>query len=125
MLLMENAQIYTQQKATVRIGSDLCDQEKDFMQTRMSVVKKTLETILGTTLADNEVPRIALCASGGGGRAAITTTGALMAAVPNTPFHILDICSHFAALSGSTWAVTGTEFSNMNPATFLDNFTKN
>ncbi|MDR3549948.1 MAG: hypothetical protein P4L31_00915, partial [Candidatus Babeliales bacterium] len=117
---MEDSKKYIQQ-AVVSIGSNLCDEEKKFLQTRTQMIKKSLETALGMSLQDNQVPRIALCASGGGNRAMLTTLGALDGGtIPNTSLNIMDICTYFSTLSGSTWALTGLEYSKMPPGDFID-----
>lgn len=63
------------QKAYVRTNNDLCPQEKDFLLQRIPNIKKSLEAALNMPLRDNQVPRIALCASGGGFRAMVATLG--------------------------------------------------
>jgi phospholipase A2 len=66
---------YAQQQASIRIGSDLCAEEQNYLTKRLPKVKETLQNLLGMQLNDNQVPRIALCASGGGYRAMISTLG--------------------------------------------------
>lgn len=87
-------QSYTSQQASIRIGTSLCDQENIFISERTPLIKQSLETMLGMQLADNQVPRIALCMSGGGFRAMVWTLGALDgAAIPlqsNTKRSIFD-----------------------------------
>lgn len=66
---------YASPKAYVRTSSDLCPQEKDFLIQRLPRIKDSLQTALNMQLNDNQVPRIALCASGGGFRAMVATLG--------------------------------------------------
>ena len=61
--------------AYVRRGIDLCKEERNYIDLRRSRVKQALETLLKMPLADNEIPTIALCSSGGGYRAMLTTLG--------------------------------------------------
>lgn len=66
---------YAQQTATVRIGTELCSDELNYIQGRLPRIKKALESVTGMKLQDHEVPRIAICTSGGGMRAMISTLG--------------------------------------------------
>lgn len=61
----------------VRLGVDLAAQEEHFLTLRHAHCKYALEQLLGTPLQDNQVPRIALCLSGGGYRAMISSLGFL------------------------------------------------
>ena len=65
------------QKASIRIGNALCQEEQNYIAQRVVAVKTALEQALEITIQDNEIPRIALCASGGGFRAMISTLGSL------------------------------------------------
>ena len=65
------------QPPTIRRGSELCAQEQQFLTQRLPYCKKAIESFIGQTLADDEVPRIALCCSGGSYRAMISLFGAL------------------------------------------------
>lgn len=61
--------------ATVRTGNALGDQEQAYLKKRLPKVKDALEKITGLQLTDAQVPRIAICTSGGGCRAALATLG--------------------------------------------------
>jgi phospholipase A2 len=61
--------------ASVRFSSALCQEEQDFLAKRKAHVKKSLENIFGIPLKDSQIPRIAVCSSGGGCRAAFATLG--------------------------------------------------
>lgn len=71
---------YTEKTALVRVSDSVCSQQENaFIKKRHHFVKATLEKLTGLTLTDQEVPRIALCCSGGGYRALIGTLGYLNA----------------------------------------------
>lgn len=92
------------QVASVRVGSELCVQEQEYIKNRLPKIKAALEKMLGMQLADNEVPRIALCSSGGGYRAMLATLGSFKGA---DSVGLLDLSLYNAGLSGSTWAIAG------------------
>ncbi|MFI5332515.1 MAG: hypothetical protein ACHQVS_00265 [Candidatus Babeliales bacterium] len=85
--------------ATVRIGSELSTHEQEWIATRKCSVKNTLEQLLALKLADDEVPTIALCLSGGGYRAMIATLGLLQGACtpPKTRSAITNVAHIIAA----------------------------
>jgi cytosolic phospholipase A2 len=93
---------YGTMEATVRTSTSLPDQEKAYLRTRMPHVKTAVESMLGTKLHDNEVPRIAFCCSGGGYRAMIATLGSFIGA---DSFGLLKSSIYMAGLSGSTWFI--------------------
>ncbi|MFA6527126.1 MAG: hypothetical protein WCT20_01750 [Candidatus Babeliales bacterium] len=92
-----------QQKATVRRDSHLAPGETAFLGKRLPLVKKTLEQLFNTQLAKNETPRIAICTSGGGIRAATATLGLLEGL---NEIGLLNGLTYAAALSGSSWIVS-------------------
>lgn len=87
---------------SVRQGKELSSAEKTILAKRQPTIKKTLESLLGRPLKDQEVPRIAIAASGGGDRAMITFLAYLTAL---EELNVLPACSHVATLSGSTWSL--------------------
>lgn len=89
-------------QAQVRIQQDLCFEEKQFLEVREVITHQAIEKLVGINLSKNEIPRIALCFSGGGYRAMISTLGFLISA---QKMGILDAVSYIACLSGSTWAI--------------------
>ncbi len=71
--------------ANVRTGTALGSDENAYLAKRSARVKDTLEKLLSVQLTDKQVPRIAICASGGGYRAMLNTLGSLQtAATPQT-----------------------------------------
>jgi len=81
---------------------ELCNQELAFLNNRKEYMKKGLETLLGEPVDADNLPRIALCFSGGGFRSMLTTLGFLHAA---EDIGLLDSTTYMAGLSGSTWAI--------------------
>ena len=88
--------------ASVRLSSNLCDEEKNFLVYRANKVQQTLEFLVNDESTINKVPRIALCFSGGGYRALIGTMAVLKSA---QEVGLLDLTTYISSLSGSTWAL--------------------
>ncbi|QYS93989.1 Lysophospholipase [Trichoderma simmonsii] len=68
--------------ANVRVSSELCDEEKDFLLRRKLITRAALANYLGLKEKDinpDDVPTIAMCGSGGGMRALIAGTGSMFA----------------------------------------------
>jgi len=108
--------------AHVRIGNNVCDQENDFIVARLKTVKSSLEKILGMPLSDNNIPRIAICASGGGYRAGLSMLGALHGSSMPThngtkteSLNLLDIVTYNAAISGNAVVIAGMAYTHMTP----------
>lgn len=91
---------HAKEQATVRLGSDLCEKEKNYLEKRKNFVKNSLEKFLDTKITDAQVPTIAVCCSGGGYRAMNGTAG-LMAGAEK--IGLLDCVTYATGLSGSTW----------------------
>lgn len=88
------------QPISIRQGKDICVEEKVAITTRMKKNQQALTTILHKKKPLAWVPPIGIVASGGGDRAMISTTGFLIGLEKTG---LLDACTYFAALSGSTW----------------------
>lgn len=95
------------QIATVRLSSDLCTEEKNFLEQRQKFVRDKLINFNSNNSLDLPanftVPKISFCFSGGGYRAMIAALGTLKAA---QEVGLLDISTYIACLSGSTWPVS-------------------
>lgn len=91
---------YTNKQAHVRIGKALSREENNYLAKRMPRTKKVLETMLSTKLNDHQIPRIALCASGGGYRAMLATLGSLKGA--QHPYNHRSFSTLLHLLSSST-----------------------
>jgi phospholipase A2 len=89
-------------KASIRKGSGLALQEIDFLTKRSSKTKRALEKVLGMSLGVGDVPRIAVCMSGGGMRAATAAHGLFQGL---QEIGLLDALTYAAGLSGSTWTL--------------------
>ncbi|KAJ6667316.1 hypothetical protein lerEdw1_017294 [Lerista edwardsae] len=93
------------QNLDVRLGYELCAEERDFLCQRKQVVAHALEKLfnLRRHLLEDEVPVIAVTATGGGVRAMTAMYGHLLAL---QKLNILDCVSYITAASGSTWTLT-------------------
>ncbi|KAF3482702.1 phospholipase A2 [Arthroderma uncinatum] len=94
------------EEANVRIGNTLCPEEQAFLSDRRRVIAKNLAAYLGLPEAEvhpDDVPVIAMCASGGGLRALIAGTGSYMAA---KDAGLWDCLTYTAGVSGSCWLQT-------------------
>ncbi|POI35077.1 hypothetical protein CIB84_001170, partial [Bambusicola thoracicus] len=93
-----------QEDLDVRLGFDLCEQEKDFICKRKKVVAAALKNILQLEedLEDDEVPVVAIMTTGGGTRA-LTAMYAHLLSVQE--LNVLDCVSYVTGLSGTTWTM--------------------
>ncbi|XP_061467308.1 cytosolic phospholipase A2 epsilon-like [Rhineura floridana] len=89
----------------VRLGYDLCPDEKNFLQKRKKVVAAALKDVLHLEqgLKDHEVPVVAVTTTGGGMRALAATYGTLWGL---QRMKLLDCVSYITGSSGTTWAMT-------------------
>lgn len=92
--------------ARVRIGNDLCPEEKEFKIRRKKHTRRALAKYLD--IAENEidledVPTIAMCGSGGGLRAMVAGCGSYLSAQEAGLF---DCVTYTAGVSGSCWLQT-------------------
>ncbi len=89
--------------ATVRIGKDLCQAEKEFRQRRRRYTSRALARYLDIPedeVDPEDVPTIALCGSGGGLRAMVAGCGSYLSAKEAGLF---DCVTYTAGVSGSCW----------------------
>ncbi|XP_026559822.1 cytosolic phospholipase A2 beta-like [Pseudonaja textilis] len=93
------------QNLDVRLGYELCPDEQDFLRKRKKVVADALYKLfnLGEELQEDEVPVIALLATGGGLRAMISLYAHLSAF---QKLNLLDCITYITSASGSTWTLT-------------------
>lgn len=92
--------------AEVRVSSELCDDEKEFLARRKRVIRVALAKYLGIREKDihpDDIPTIAMCGSGGGLRALVAGTGSLIATEEDGLF---DCVTYTAGVSGSCWLQT-------------------
>uniref|UniRef100_A0A8C4ULP5 Phospholipase A2 n=1 Tax=Falco tinnunculus TaxID=100819 RepID=A0A8C4ULP5_FALTI len=95
----------SQDDLDVRLGFDLCAQERDFIHKRKKVVAAALKDILQLEegLQDDEVPVVAIMTTGGGTRA-LTAMYAHLLSVQE--INVLDCVSYITGLSGTTWTMS-------------------
>lgn len=92
-----------QYSAEVRVSSDLCDDEKEFLARRRQVTRAALAKYLGLPedeVHPDDVPCIAMVGSGGGLRALVAGTGSMLATGEDGLF---DCITYTAGVSGSCW----------------------
>ncbi|KAM8874770.1 cytosolic phospholipase A2 isoform 1-T2 [Spinachia spinachia] len=93
-------------KLDLRFSRALCDEEKQFRQTRRERVMLGIKKLLNMEKpcflpsAPDEVPVIAIAGSGGGFRAMVGFSGVMKALFESG---LLDCATYVAGLSGSTW----------------------
>ena len=103
--------------ARVRVGNELSAGEKAFLQQRAPKVKAGFEKLLGKSLEGKYIPKVAMVCSGGGYRAMLFSTGALVGA---ENAGILNTVTYLVGLSGSTWAIGGWLLSGKPIRTYHD-----
>ncbi|XP_066470429.1 cytosolic phospholipase A2 beta-like [Tiliqua scincoides] len=93
------------QNLDVRLGYELCAAEQDFLHKRKQVVADAFNKLfnLRRYLPEDEVPVVAVMATGGGLRAMTALYGNLLAL---QKLNILDCVSYITSASGSTWTLT-------------------
>ncbi|KAM4662412.1 cytosolic phospholipase A2 delta [Discoglossus pictus] len=89
----------------IRLGFDICDDEKTFLSKRCKMAAATLKKALklDRDLQEHEVPVIAVTTTGGGARAMTSLYGTL-SGLKN--LDLLDCVSYITGASGSTWAMS-------------------
>ncbi|XP_054944269.1 cytosolic phospholipase A2 epsilon isoform X1 [Physeter macrocephalus] len=88
----------------VRLGFSLCQAELEFLQKRRVVVAEALKQVLQLEedLQADEVPLIAIMATGGGTRSMTAMYGHLLGL---QKLNILNCASYITGLSGATWTM--------------------
>ncbi|XP_043836494.1 cytosolic phospholipase A2 beta [Dromiciops gliroides] len=92
------------EELAVRLGFDLCEEEHVFLRKRKQVVAKALKQVLQLKdeLQEDEIPVVAVMATGGGIRAMTSLYGQLSGL---KELGLLDCVSYITGASGSTWAM--------------------
>ncbi|KAF4017335.1 hypothetical protein G4228_009073 [Cervus hanglu yarkandensis] len=95
---------HSSQALDVRLGFSLCQAELEFLQKRRVVVAQALKEVLQLEedLRADEVPLIAIMATGGGTRSMTAMYGHLLAL---QKLNILNCASYITGLSGATWTM--------------------
>ncbi|CAI9549816.1 unnamed protein product, partial [Staurois parvus] len=93
------------EKLDVRLGFDLCDKEKTFLHKRQQVVADALKKVLQLEqdLVAEEIPVVAVMATGGGARAMSSLYSHLCGL---RKMGLLDCITYIAGASGSTWTMS-------------------
>jgi phospholipase A2 len=89
--------------AEVRVGDELCYEEREFLKRRRVITRNHLADYLGIPLDEihpDDVPTIAIISSGGGLRALVAGTGSYLAAQEAGLFQC---ATYMAGVSGSCW----------------------
>jgi len=89
--------------ATVRKGNTLSAGEQSYVAKRMPVIHRSIEKMIGEKVAQKDIPKIGIIASGGGYRAMIGTLGFLLGA---DDIGLLESLLYVVGLSGSTWCLS-------------------
>uniref|UniRef100_A0A8C3DII2 Phospholipase A2 n=1 Tax=Corvus moneduloides TaxID=1196302 RepID=A0A8C3DII2_CORMO len=89
----------------LRLGFDLCAEEKDFIGKRKKVVAAALKNILhlDEDLQEDEVPVVAVVTAAGGVRSMTAMFGSLLAL---QELGVLDCVSYISGLSATTWTMS-------------------
>jgi hypothetical protein len=123
-VLLSKENTYNNKKAYVRVcdsATSMGYDEKKVIAQRLIVCQKNIETLIGKKITPTQTPRIALCGSGGGVRAALSTAGFLYGLEQE---QLMDCLLYAAGLSGSTWALAPWMYSPDNFCTFYPKFTQ-
>ncbi|XP_045380203.2 cytosolic phospholipase A2 epsilon isoform X1 [Camelus bactrianus] len=109
LLVSENCELHMKstpcsQTLDVRLGFSLCQAEQEFLQKRRVVVAEALKQVLQLEedLQVDEVPLIAIMATGGGTRSMTAMYGHLLGL---QKLNILNCASYITGLSGATWTM--------------------
>jgi phospholipase A2 len=106
-----------QYSAKVRVSSDLCVEEKTFLERRKKMIVPALARYLGLKEEDihpDDVPTVAMCGSGGGLRALVAGTGSFLATAEDGLF---DCITYVSGVSGSCW-LQSLYYSSVTEANF-------
>uniref|UniRef100_A0A8C6YS45 Phospholipase A2 n=1 Tax=Nothoprocta perdicaria TaxID=30464 RepID=A0A8C6YS45_NOTPE len=89
----------------IRLGFDLCVEEKDFLRKRQKRVAAALKKVLHQEqdLLDHETPVVAIMTTGGGMRSLTALYGSLLGL---KKLHLLDCAAYLTGLSGTTWTMS-------------------
>ncbi|XP_037127808.1 cytosolic phospholipase A2 beta isoform X2 [Syngnathus acus] len=88
----------------LRLDFDIPPQEKEFLKKRKLIVGQNMQKLFGldTPPSPDQVPTIALVASGGGSRAMTSLFGTLKSL---KEIKVLDILAYITGVSGATWTM--------------------
>ncbi|NXI65323.1 PA24E phospholipase, partial [Anseranas semipalmata] len=97
-------QVFLRKNLDLRLGFDLCAEEKDFIHKRKKVVAAALKNVLqlDEDLQEDEVPVVAVMTTAGGVRSMTSMFGSLLAL---QELGVLDCVSYVSGLSATTWTM--------------------
>eukprot|EP00118_Oscarella_pearsei_P007799 m.39069 g.39069 ORF g.39069 m.39069 type:complete len:704 (+) comp32664_c0_seq3:176-2287(+) len=84
----------------MRLGKDLYCRETETIEKRKAMCAQAIGHLLGQPMSSSTAPVVSIVASGGGFRAMTGIAGSVLGL---RDVGVLDCCTHFASLSGSTW----------------------
>uniref|UniRef100_UPI0037E860AB cytosolic phospholipase A2 gamma-like n=1 Tax=Semicossyphus pulcher TaxID=241346 RepID=UPI0037E860AB len=87
---------------SIRHSQSVCDGEQEYVEKRKQIILESLNSLEINCSADS-VPHIALLASGGGQRAAVSVVGSLFQMGKDG---LLDSVLYLGGISGSTWSMS-------------------
>ncbi|KAJ1917635.1 hypothetical protein H4219_003097 [Mycoemilia scoparia] len=93
--------------ANVRVGSELCKDEQEFIIARKKEIKPHFAKFIGVPESEidvRDIPTISIAATGGGFRAMLSTLGYISSAKDHGLYQCV---SYVAGVSGSCWALGG------------------
>ncbi|NWT54647.1 PA24E phospholipase, partial [Erythrocercus mccallii] len=96
---------FTCNNLDLRLGFDLCAEERDFISKRKKVVAAALKNVLhlDEDLQEDEVPVVAIVTAAGGVRSMTAMFGSLLAL---QELGVLDCVSYISGLSATTWTMS-------------------
>lgn len=108
--------------ADVRVSTELCEEEKEYLARRRKVARMALAKYLDIPEKDihpDDVPTIAMCGSGGGMRALIAGMGSMIATEEDGLF---DCITYTSGVSGTCWlqSLYLTSFANGSAQNLLE-----
>eukprot|EP00118_Oscarella_pearsei_P008334 m.42371 g.42371 ORF g.42371 m.42371 type:complete len:568 (+) comp33353_c0_seq3:715-2418(+) len=95
-----NLRRLTSETTDIRWSTALPEEEKSAVKRRTEKVAAAVSALLGSPHKSFEVPVVSIVGSGGGFRAMTGISGSIIGL---QELGILDCCTYFASLSGSTW----------------------
>lgn len=100
----------------VREGTELCQQEQEFLKKRMPLVNQAIVKAIGPCSAE-ATPIVSVLGSGGGYRAFIGFLGVILGL---EELGLWDACTYSAGVSGSTWLLSALYGSKKSLKEFPD-----
>lgn len=113
----EGQQIYVRSATPIALSAG----ERTARQERDKITLATIRQLIGESIREEHMPRIAFCASGGGIRSTIATLGALGGA---QDAGIVGAFSYMVGVSGGAWAIAALATTTLTPHNFVQQFSQ-